>query len=79
MKLYVLVQEAVYRHDILGVFDNEIQAIKAAKVANERESDGYHDIQVLEYDLNKVVEDGLLIGYVHRGCIDGKAEYIIEN
>ena len=56
-KMFVVVVQGVYRHEILGVFDEYSLAVKAAQDAAYEEKDGYHTFEVLSGILNQAVED----------------------
>lgn len=49
--MYVVFEEAIMRHGIVGVFDNKALAKREAKKAAER-SDGHHSYNVLPVPLN---------------------------
>jgi hypothetical protein len=57
MKMFVVVVQGVYRHGILGVFDDYSLAVKVAQDAAYEEKDGYHDFEVLSGTLNQAVDD----------------------
>lgn len=57
IKMFVVVVQGVYRHGILGVFDDYYLAVKVAQDAAYEEKDGYHDFEVLSGTLNQRVAD----------------------
>lgn len=66
-KLYCIVQEGVYRHNIGGVFDTQKKAEKAAISLVNGEADHYHDWLIMGFNLNEAVDDGDLLCYAgHR-------------
>ena len=56
-KMFVVVVQGVYRHEILGVFDDYSLAVKVAQDAAYEEKDGYHTFEVLSGTLNQPVAD----------------------
>jgi len=57
MKLYLVTREGVYRHEILGVFDEQNKAEIIAKDIASKEPDTRHNITVSEADLNVQIDD----------------------
>lgn len=52
--IFIVMQEAVYRHAIIGVFDDRSLAIDSAKMAAHKEMDDHHDFRVYEMEKNKM-------------------------
>ena len=55
--IYVVVVQGVYRHEVIGAFDNYQLAVTAAQIAAGLEEDGYHSYEVLAGLLNAPVDD----------------------
>lgn len=55
--IYVVVVQGVYRHEVIGAFDNYQLAVAAAQIAAGLEEDGYHSYEVLTGLLNVPVDD----------------------
>ena len=51
--VYIVIAEGVYRHDIGGVFDDQQDAIDAARHYASIEHDNHHDHVVLEINTNQ--------------------------
>ena len=61
MKLFVVIKQGAYRHEIGGVFDSEVLATEAAIQLREGESDDYHSYVVIPTALNKITfQEGLI-------------------
>jgi hypothetical protein len=54
--IYVVTEEGVYRHRILGVFDSQ-QAAEDRAVMFAAAQDDYHDYQVSSCELNAPITD----------------------
>ena len=54
--VYVVIQSAIYRHDICGVFSTREQAEARAKYCLEQEQDHYHDYEVYEIPFDVKVD-----------------------
>jgi len=65
--LYAVTREGIYRHEILGVFEKKDDAIFCAEGAYKEENDKYHSYHVLEFPLNKNVDDGGVIFSIKGG------------
>lgn len=66
MRLYAVSKEGVYRHEIVGIYDNAEVAIERGVEAAREEYDDYHHFDVLEFDLNVPVHDGRLLAKIAR-------------
>lgn len=55
MKLFVVFQQAIYRHSCIGIFSTDIIAIDAAISAAKTDVDDHHIYQVIEYELDKAL------------------------
>lgn len=55
-KLYIVFQEAVYRHECGGVFSTIEKAIEAANLLAEADIDSHHSYDVQEFTLDLVTE-----------------------
>ena len=55
--LFVVTYEGIYRHEILGVFDNLREAIRNCRKFILQEQDGYHDVHISKTEKNKPVKD----------------------
>lgn len=64
--MYAVVMSAVYRHDIIGVFDDFDLAVANAKEACSNERDAHHNFEILVFDLNKRVLDGEYVGEITK-------------
>lgn len=73
MELFIIIEEGVYRHDILGIFDNVEKAKNHAK-SRTKKSDGYHAYNVCKIELNTRYKEngGELIKWYQN--IDGKVK-----
>ena len=58
INLYVIILDAVYRHNIKGTETDRDRAFTLAAAAIEAEDDDYHDVIVLEVPCGKLVDDG---------------------
>lgn len=67
MELYIVTCEGVYRHEILGIFDNEESAWKEAEERAKNDVDDYHNYDVSKCVLNNACEDVDRIGYTNKG------------
>jgi hypothetical protein len=54
---YILIRKGVYRHEILGIYEDLDIAIHEAKQALEREEDDYHNICLCSAEINKPIDD----------------------
>jgi hypothetical protein len=61
MKVYVVIQDGVYRHDIFGVRLDLEEAKKLAMDSLKAEEDHYHDAQIVECDTTSSGEKILMI------------------
>lgn len=68
MKVYVAIQEGVYRHDIVAVCTDQAKAEELAKDSVDAEYDHYHSVEIVEMDLDGVAPE-LVVGSV-RGHYD---------
>ena len=48
---YVIIRQAVYRHDVLGIYLNEVEARGALVEATKLEGDSHHDLVLLKFVL----------------------------
>lgn len=55
--LYVVIKKGVYRHNVIGVWDNLANAKKAAEGAIASEPDDYHQMEIVRTPLNLIGED----------------------
>lgn len=64
-KIYLIIKQGVYRHEILGAYTVLQDAMENAEghAKEERKHDGYHDFHVESIPLNTAVEDCTLVGY----------------
>ena len=51
--MFVVVQSAVYRHDIVGVFSTVEKAVGAAHMAATDERDDHHRFEIIQCDVDK--------------------------
>lgn len=66
-KLYVVTREGVYRHEIVGVFDDQIKACEAAKDVISKEPDDYHSFAINEFLKNVDCDkDGVFVAAFFR-------------
>lgn len=65
-KVYIPVLKGVYRHNILGVFDELEPAILAASGTLEIYNETYHDVWVFRCEKNIRLNDGELIRVVEH-------------
>lgn len=56
-RIYLVVQQGVYRHDIRGVYTSSDKARKAARRAATEDKDSYHEYDVYEATPDEYVED----------------------
>ena len=62
-KVYVVIQEGFYRHDIRGVYSDLKLAKVAARRAADDDTDSYHTYVVYEAQLDAYVDDDIVIAY----------------
>lgn len=67
MKLFVVIQRGVYRHGIVGVFDDLELAISNAKRACKEESDNYHNFEIVALETNSYKEEVVLKNVARKG------------
>jgi hypothetical protein len=65
-KILAVIKHGIYRHEIIGVFDDIELATQYAAEAMNNEPDDWHRFVVLEFEVNKVVYDGKLMVEVSR-------------
>ena len=63
MKVYVVSKEAVYRHEMGGVFSTLEKAKEAAQAIAEGESDDHHEIVVVPFTLDERIPHAPLGDY----------------
>jgi hypothetical protein len=66
MRIFAVSREGVYRHEIVGVYDDIELAIERGVNAAKEEWDDYHHFDVLEYTLNEDVMDGKLLAKISK-------------
>ena len=59
--LYAIVEIGVYRHSIGGIFSTLDRAMEEARTRVFAEEDRYHSWQVVEFELDKPVYDGVTL------------------
>ena len=59
MNVYILTRQGVYRHEILGIYENKDDAMSAGLVALEAESDAYHNIELNFARTGTPIEDAI--------------------
>lgn len=64
MIVYIAIQKGVYRHQVIAVRSDLESAKQAASDAVDEEHDHYHDVEVLECELDGAGEK--LLGYFRR-------------
>ena len=61
MLKFVAIQKGVYRHNLVGVFENRIAAEKGAVEFLKKEPDHYHHVEIIELEEGRVyTEDKVL-------------------
>jgi len=68
--LYAVTKEGVYRHEIMGVYNDFNLAVNRAIDCMNSERDNWHQFDVLYFYLNEDMEDGKLAATISRR--DGK-------
>jgi len=67
MLIYIVFEEAVYRHEILGVYDNLEEAKTVGReYISKQDHDGHHDVVIGELPLGKQVNDITILGYFRK-------------
>lgn len=51
--LYAVFKQGAYRHECLGIFDDDLEAKVVAEHAATTGSDHYHRFEVVPFELNK--------------------------
>ena len=52
MKLYIAIVQGVYRHEIIGVYNDKEKANKSAITWLDQETDDYHEVIISTVELN---------------------------
>ncbi len=66
MRLFAVSREGVYRHEIVGIYDDVEFAIERGVNSSKEEKDDYHHFEVLEFMINEDTRDGRLIARIYR-------------
>lgn len=74
--MWIVVQEGVYRHNILGLYDSLGGAEDRAREASmtfsggfsrNGEDDGYHTYEVMSLPINESIDDATPVSYFQKG------------
>ena len=56
-KVYLVIREGQYRHEILGIYHDQEIARQSADFANRHEKDEYHEIVLAEAAFDEPIQD----------------------
>lgn len=73
-EIFIVVKEGVYRHEIIGAFDNFLDAVDTATKAINRERDSYHEFAIYKFYLNEQTDDGIAVHRISRKKPNSKEE-----
>jgi hypothetical protein len=66
MIVYIAIKEGVYRHEIVGVYDDVNKAIERAKELCDAEPDDYHNFDIGECTLNTPIGDVEIVQTINK-------------
>jgi hypothetical protein len=77
MNIYVIYEEAVYRHNFLGAYATLEEAKNAGREAISSEAhDGHHDVVIGELTVGQSCEDAKHVGYFQKQKRYGNTSYV---